>query len=147
MGCAAHGSSAVNNVRDTKMAVALEFIDFVVPVQTIKEKYSGGWEQCLRDHAASIGRRVWYDDHLFRDGAMNPMDIEELVKEWMARGFAGPERVNGRPRWRDFCVVEGAFGGATRPCPWIEVDARQRIAWLSGTSPGEVVGRDAFASG
>lgn len=58
------------------MAIALEFIDFVVPISVIREKYPGGWEQCLKDHRQLIGGRVWFDAHLFRDGAMNPLDIK-----------------------------------------------------------------------
>ena len=49
----------------TNVALALEFIDFVVPIARIREEYPGGWEQCLHDHADLIGGRVWYDDHLF----------------------------------------------------------------------------------
>jgi hypothetical protein len=71
------------------MSIATEFIDFIVPIQTIRDKYPGGWEQCLKDHEHLIGGRIWYDEHLFRDGAMNPMDIESLVERWEAMGFEG----------------------------------------------------------
>ena len=37
------------------MAIALEFIDFVVPIALIRQKYPGGWEQCLQDHERLIG--------------------------------------------------------------------------------------------
>lgn len=63
------------------MAISLEFNDFVVPISLIWEKYSGGWEQCLADHREDIGGRVWYDEHLFRDGAMGVDDIEALIEE------------------------------------------------------------------
>ena len=69
------------------MAFALEFIDFIVPIAVIREKYPGGWEQCLIDHERLIGGRVWFDDHLLRDGAMNPNDIESLIEEWTELGF------------------------------------------------------------
>ena len=61
------------------MAIATEFIDFIVPIHIIQEKYFGGWERCLEDHKELIGGRVWYDEHLFRDGAMGPQGIEALV--------------------------------------------------------------------
>lgn len=63
------------------MAIVLEFIDFIVPVEVIRQKYPGGWEGCLRDHEQLIGRRVWYDEHLFRNGAMNSRDIGTLIDE------------------------------------------------------------------
>ena len=59
----------------TAMAIVLEFIDFVVRRATIEEKYPGGWEGCLDDHRNLVAGRVWFDDHLFRVGAMSPMGI------------------------------------------------------------------------
>ncbi len=40
------------------MAVALEFIDFIVPIAAIREKYPGGWEQCLKDHEVRVMCRL-----------------------------------------------------------------------------------------
>lgn len=40
------------------MAIALEFIDFIVPIALIRQKYPGGWEQCLRDHEVPIEFRL-----------------------------------------------------------------------------------------
>jgi len=61
------------------MTIQLEFINFIVPISEIEEKYPGGWVQCLMDHENFFGGRVWYDEYLFRDGAMNPMNIEGLI--------------------------------------------------------------------
>lgn len=127
------------------MAIALEFIDFVVPIEIIRNKYPGGWEQCLRDHAALIGGRVWYDDHLFRDGAMSPNDIGHLVDHWADLGFEPTELCDGEQVWKDVCAVESVFGGPTLPCNWITVDTDQRIAYLRGTEPGAVVRRGEIA--
>ena len=63
------------------MAIALEFIDFVVPISVIREKYPGGWEQRLKDHRQLIGGRVWFENHMFRNGAMIPKDIQALFDE------------------------------------------------------------------
>lgn len=84
------------------MAIALEFIDFVVPVHVIQSKYPGGWEQCLSDHASLIGG-VWYDDHLFRDGAMNPADAKAIVDRWRMLGFETMAERGGRTEWCDVC--------------------------------------------
>ena len=124
------------------MAIALEFIDFIVPRSVIEEKYPGGWSGCLKDHRSQLGGRVWYDDHLFRDGAMNPQDIEILVRRWEQLGFETQEVIDGDAFWRDVCVVEAAFGGPTLPCSWIEVDSVARTTNLAGTPPGKVVFRD-----
>jgi len=120
------------------MAVALEFIDFIVPIAFIREKYPGGWEQCLKDHEPLIGGRVWYDDCLLRDGAMSPRDIQLLVEAWSAFGFQPTEDRDGQKVWKDFCVVESMFGGTTLPCDWLDVAEDGRSAWLKGSEPGEI---------
>ncbi len=135
------------------MAIALEFIDFVVPIAVIRAKYPGGWEKCLEDHAPLFGDpdeqeghgggRVWYDQYLLRDGAMNPWGIERLIEEWKELGFE-PFRdlPDGQRIWQDACVVESTRFGPTLPCAWIEVDCDLAIAWLKGTVPGEKASRE-----
>ena len=122
------------------MAVSLEFINLVVPIRTIREKYPGGWEQCVRDHSSLIGGRVWYDEHLFRDGAMNAMDMDGTVAGWAAKGFETMQVVDGRSTWCDVCVVE-VPGGSTVSCSWLEVDETKEIAWFKGAPQGDVAGR------
>ena len=124
------------------MAIALEFIDFVVPINIIRAKYPGGWEQCLKDHERLIGGRVWFDDHLLRDGAMNPRDIESLIEEWTSLGFTPYEEVNGERVWKACCVVEGIFGGATLPCDWLEMGGDGESVYLKDTQPGMKHGRE-----
>jgi hypothetical protein len=126
------------------MAIQLEFVDFIVPIKTIKEKYPGGWEKCLKDHENLIGGRVWYDDHLFRDGAMNPIGIRDLVEEWGQLGFHTHDGGNNPTKWIDVCVVEFMFGGVTLPCNWIEVVGE--IAYLKNKSKDKVISRDNFSN-
>lgn len=122
------------------MAIQTEFIDFIVSVDAIRAKYPGGWEACLRDHANLIGGRVWYDDYLFRDGAMSPHDIGMLVEEWTALGLVGRAQVDGQDCWIDFCVHEAMFGGATLPCAWLVPHGEWSVAHVD--DPGsDVIGR------
>ena len=124
------------------MAIALEFIDFVVPISVIRAKYPGGWEQCVSDHESLVGGRVWFDRYLFRDGAMNPSDIGHLVEPWAALGFEPTATRDGHQVWNDVCVVEAMFGGTTLPCDWLVVDTGQRVAYLKGTEAGPIAGRE-----
>ncbi len=128
------------------MSIELEFIDFIVPIEKIKEKYPGGWEQCLKDHDYSIGRCIWYDKHLFRTGAMNPMDIESLVQHWKKLGFnTHEEDLDGNPiKWIDVCVYEKFFGGETLACDWIAFDEKSLGVYLKGTEPNNLVTRNNF---
>jgi hypothetical protein len=128
------------------MAIANEFIDFIVPIKVIKEKYPGGWEQCLKDHDYSIGRCIWYDEHLFRTGAMGGADIELLVNHWNDLGFETVQKdQNGKfLKWIDVCVYEMFFGGATLECDWIDYDNESQGVFLKGTKPGKLVTRSDF---
>jgi hypothetical protein len=123
------------------LAIALEFIDVVVPIAKIRDLYPGGWEQCLLDYATLLGRRVWYDRHLFRDGALSPPEVKLLVEGWTVLGFVATETRKGRWYWKDLCVVQSSQGGPTRACDWLAFDGPRRIAHLAGTEPGPVAWR------
>lgn len=125
------------------MAIALEFIDLVIPIVRIEEAYPGGWKQCLADYDAAIGARVWYDQHLFRDGAMDPETMRRRVEGWAVLGFevtgthvagAGAQKKKRR-YWKDVCVVDWRNGGATLPCDWLSITLPDRTAQLAGTEP------------
>ena len=103
------------------MSIKSEFINFIVPIETIRAKYPGGWEQCLLDHSFLLNGRCWHDDYLFRDGAMNSMDMKFLAERWQEMGFVMTKEVNGQSQWADFCVYEQIFGSAYE-CDWL-VDA------------------------
>lgn len=117
------------------MAVLLEFIDFIVPISVIEEKHPGGWAWCRKRYEGA----AWYDDHLFRLGAMSPDGIKHLVDQWIALGFEPKGDRNGQEYWKDCCVVEPMFGGKTLPCDWLEISEDGRSAYLKGTEPEEVV--------
>jgi len=124
------------------MAVMTEFIDLIVPIAIIEEKYPGGWEQCLSDHKQAIGGRVWFDNYLFRDGAMNPAAMEALLNEWWKLGFECYAEKDGKKKWMDVCVYEGMLGSMNMSCDWLAEDSSTRSVYLKGTEPGEITGRD-----
>jgi hypothetical protein len=125
------------------MAVQLEFINLIVPIETIKAKYPGSWEACLADHKDAIGGRIWFDDHLFRDGAMNPMDMQFLVTCWESMGFETKREVDGTIVWQDVCVTD-FINGNSRPCDWLLHMDTEDAVYLKGTEPGPVIGREQF---
>ena len=131
------------------MAIALEYLDLLIPIVRIHESYPGGWQQCLADFDRVIGGRVWYDEHLFRDGAMDPDEMKRRVEGWAVLGFevTGTRTVgsgrHARPvrYWKDVCVVDWSQSGATLPCDWLQVDLASRTAHLGGTDPGPLAWR------
>lgn len=126
------------------MAIELEFLNFIVPLQTIRSKYPGGLTQCLEDHQHLLGGRVWYDQHLFRNGSMDWRDMEERIKHWESMGFVGKAKCDGQEYWQDFCVAD-ELTGPTLPCAWLEIGEKRWIAYLKGTEPGVLVGRDSLS--
>ncbi|CAM3680431.1 hypothetical protein [Polynucleobacter antarcticus] len=121
------------------MAITTDFLNFIVPIKKIHEKYPGGWEQCLKDHEELLNGRVWYDDHLFRDGAMNGMDMEDILKHWEAMGFECLAQKDDKQYWKEACVFASGFGSTTLPCDWLEVDRKTQSVYLKGTAMGEIV--------
>jgi hypothetical protein len=123
------------------VAIGLEFIDVLIRIARIREVYPGGWEQCLLDHAALLGRRVWYDRHLLRDGAFDRAEAKALVEGWAVLGLQPTERRREGTYWKDLCVVDWSQGGPTLPCDWLHFDPSSRTAHLAGTDPGPVAWR------
>ena len=125
------------------MSVALEFINVLVRVDAIKAKYPGGWEKFLKDYEPRIGSIGWYDEHLYREGAMNPNDVGYLVQQWQDNGLTTHCEDNGQgAEWLDICVC--SMFGPTLPCQWLEFTGDGYGAYLSGTEPGDLMTRDHF---
>lgn len=107
--------------KSNEMAVELEFINLIIPIEKIEEYYPGGFAKYKIDNHELIGGRIWYDNFLVRDGAMGAWDIERLVNQWKAYGLKDIIEINGRKHWQDMCVAE-MFGGVTLPCKWLKVN-------------------------
>jgi hypothetical protein len=123
------------------MSINLSFIDFVVPIARIKEKYTGGFEKFIYDHRRSLGGVDYFDQHLFHTGVMSVDSIERLKERWKALGFEDTEVIDGKEVWKDYCVFVSLLQRTIRPCHWLRVDENERAAYLAGTDPGPVVGR------
>jgi hypothetical protein len=111
------------------MAIQLEFLNLIVPIQVIDRHYSGGFKALIAQHLSMFGVKLWHDEHLFRDGAMNPKDIEDLVEFWKEKGLKPFEERSGKKWWKDMCVVD-FFGGSTLPCDWLEHDPTDHSVYL-----------------
>ncbi len=122
------------------MAVKCEFIDFIIPISNIDRVYPGGFLQFKEDNVELFSMRMWHDEFLLRDGAMNFNDIGSLVKMWEGYGLVGLIQENGVKKFSDYCIVESLFGGVTSPCDWIEFDLIKKCVHLKGESQGKIVG-------
>jgi hypothetical protein len=127
------------------MAVRLEFINLLIPIKNIDAHYPGGFKKFCEDNRDLLGGRLWHDEHLLRDGAMNPKDMEALIGYWKELGLVPFAQVDDKQHWKDMCVIEELAGGATLPCAWITVDTADRIAYISNLPRGRSIGRDEMA--
>ena len=117
------------------MAIKLEFINIIIPVAKIKEKTDFDIE------AEMLPDIDWHDAHLYRTGAMNPLDVDDIVEDWAVRGLTPFIVEDGLKKWNDLCVID-TVKGLNWPCEWIEVDLSKRCAWLKGTDKdsGVIIG-------
>lgn len=107
------------------MAVTVQFITLVVRIDRINAHYPGGFSAYLEQQE----KPVEHDDHLLRQGAMSPMDIESAVNEWKEIGLQPTEKIRGVLHWKDCCVID-YFGGPTLPCDWIELSPDHEQAFI-----------------
>lgn len=118
------------------MAVLLEYTSILVPVRLIEEKCGADlWEE-LR---LTLGHTRWQDGLLFRDGAMNPYDIDGMLEDWQREGLTLYAGSGENQSWCDLAVVD-CFTGPTRPCPWLAFDADEHSAWLKDRPKGRLAG-------
>ena len=129
------------------MAIHLEFYNIIIPIKNIEKcKGIGGFKGILKHHKknGTIGK-IWYDDHLYRDGAMSPGDTEEIARFWEKQGLNLTKKVEGKEYWDELCVVS-FFEGPTLPCEWLEFkrddNHSENRVWLKGTKEGKLIGKN-----
>lgn len=111
------------------MSVHTEYYSVIIPIEKIKTCQSvRGFVGILEMKKDDIGGRIYFDDYLYRDGAMGPMDVEDIVEFWKEQGLEPFEERDGEQYWKDLCVVD-MFGGPTLPCDWLEFE---RLDYVGG---------------
>lgn len=124
------------------MAIRLEFISLIIPIEKIDRCYPGGFKALVSENRSMFNcGRLWHDEYLFRDGAMNPADMKECGEYWIDLGLVPYEERDGKKYWKDMCVVDYC-GGLTYPCDWLEEDQNDFSVWLKGKPKGQVIGRE-----
>jgi hypothetical protein len=121
------------------MAIQCQFIDLIIPIENINKVYPGGFSEFKENSLALFSRKFWNDQFLIIYGATNPPDTEFLAKKLEQLGLIGIIEKDGQKQWKDFCVVEGMFGGLTLKCDWIEYDSAENCVYMKGKPKGEIV--------
>lgn len=118
------------------MALELEYFNVIVPVATIRTKLG---DDAYKHRFAAITAITWNDGYLFREGCMNPYELEDVLREWEEQGFELLGDSGGQKYWQDLCLVNSGYG-PSYPCDWIEYDQQTNTVWLKGRPPGKAVG-------
>jgi hypothetical protein len=124
------------------VAILLENINLIIPIKNIGLCYPGGFDLFREHYQGMFGERFWHDAHLFRDGAVNPEDMESLILSWQQKGLVPYDEKDGNKKWRDMCVIESSHAESTLPCDWIEVDQENNCVYLKRRPKGKIIGRE-----
>ena len=118
------------------MTVHIEFLNLIIPIRIIKNKYPGGWKSFLRFYREDIGKIAWFDDHLFRYGAMSAEVIYSELDRLEKLGFISVEQRGDTKFWCDVCVL-ACLQENKILCDWIEYG--KGGVYLKGQDQGLVI--------
>ncbi len=124
------------------MAIKLEHINLIIPIKQIDLCYPGGFDLFRNHHQAKFGENFWHDMHLFRDGTMNPDEMETLILFWQQKGLVPYFEGNGKRKWKDMCVIDSTDTEPTFPCDWLEVDQENNCVFHKKRTKGRIIGRE-----
>lgn len=117
------------------MTIPLEHINIIIPIEKLRKCQAlGDVGQFLRE-MCQPGSGCWHDDELYREGAMNPMEIEFRIDYWKSVGLRPTKKYVGQLEWHDLCVVD-SFSGPTLPCRWLNYDPENRVVCSKGKRTG-----------
>jgi len=132
------------------MAITLESINLIITLKNINYCYPGGFDLFSKHNRNMFGETFCHDALLFRAGAADPHDIENMVLYWQERGLVPYAEIYGIKQWKDMCVVQSSpLPIASRPspkillsfpCEWIEIDQQNNCVSLKGKPKGRIIG-------
>ncbi len=122
------------------MAIYHQFIAVVIPIKIIEKKckHLGKLKGVLELNRQWIGKKILYDKYLYKDGAMGPEDIEEIIRFWVEQGLTPFKIKDGKRYWNELAVVD-LVQGVTAPCDWLEYDPKDPSVYMKGKPKGEIV--------
>jgi len=124
------------------MAITLEPINLIIPLKNINYCYPGGFALFSEHNRARFGDSFCHDALLFRAGAADIHEIENLVLYWHERGLVPYAETDGSRQWKDMCVVLSSSVEPTLPCEWIEIDLQNNCVSMKGKPKGRIIGRE-----
>lgn len=103
------------------VAIVLDCINIIIPRAVLDKKYPGGTRAYISERSDYVGRKVWFDDFLVREGGMGPFEIFIICEKLKSLKFRETSRRMGRISWRDYCVVDCLSRNSYMDCTWLAI--------------------------
>ena len=116
------------------MSIQLECISLIIPKTVIEKYYPGGFDQYRKDNDLRFVKEnynIWFDDDLVKEGAMNPMDMDDLLKKWTSFGVKTTSVQNKIKKWKNVCVV-ASLENQFLPCDWLIFNDAHTVSFKRG---------------
>ena len=105
------------------MALKCEFINVIINLSSLDKSYAGGREQFIKENQERLGKIEWYDDYIYRTGAMSPRAAQDIVVYLVFNGLKSKKD----NKWQeDICVID-TMGGLTLECSWVKYDPTNEV--------------------
>jgi len=121
------------------MSLGLLFWNIIIPIEKISD-----FGDLLSENDRRIGANIWYDEHLYREGAMGYGDIEHMLEYWQSRGLVGNVEGQEAQSWSDLCVVASQGVGPEARCDWLTSDPSRNCVSHVLERHGKVVVHNPF---
>lgn len=108
------------------MAIKCENFDIIIPISNIDKVYEGGFKKFKSDFIHRFKDQYKNDEFLFREGADNKGDFQDIKDKWEEHGLTEKIETDGVYKFKDFCIIENAKDGPILPCDWLIFDQVSR---------------------
>jgi len=95
------------------MAIMLEFMSLIIPIENIDKVYEGGFKEYLKSERHNSTAMAWYDKHLYRKGwGGDSQLIDDEIQFWEDLGLTPAIKTSRGKKWKDLAVLSsGPWGG------------------------------------
>ena len=101
------------------MSLRLEYYSVIIPIENLKRILNDSELQKILVERNKHG--ALFDDYLYRESSMNPIDNESIVNFWEEKGLVPFGKKDGEKFCKDLCIIAFPDDTPTIPCEWIEI--------------------------
>jgi hypothetical protein len=110
------------------MAIKCENFDIIILISNIDKVYAGGFKKFKSDFIDRFKDQFQNDEFLFREGASNKVEFQDIKDKWDEHGLIEKIELDGVYKFKDFCTIENANVGPILPCDWLIFDPVTKTA-------------------